>query len=225
DGAGGDGAKGVACAPGPGGGWIEGGTADGDREERRPHLSSGGYSPGVHRVSVDGARPQLADAYSRGRGVHANDSASTCTHRRAWLLAWFQSLRDRLRAVRVCCGDWQRVCSSRSVTTRIGQTGVFLDPPYSAEAGRDGNLYASEDLAVAHEVSAWCLEHTSDPQMRIALCGYEGEHEQLEAAGWAVVAWQAQGGYGNRGGPNVNKDRERIWFSPACVRPQTLFEQ
>jgi hypothetical protein len=103
-------------------------------------------------------RPQLADAYDVGRGVHAsppaglsqrvprlsvaweegtsgqgihaNPSAGTCDARRAWLVGWFRRLRDRLRLVRVCCGDWSRVCSSDSTTTRLGVTGVFLDPPY-----------------------------------------------------------------------------------------------
>jgi hypothetical protein len=57
--------------------------------------------------------------------------------------------------------------------------------------------------------------------MRIALCGYEGEHAALEAAGWEVVSWKAKGGYSNQrsDGDNGNKHRERIWFSPACLRP------
>ena len=44
-----------------------------------------------------------------------------------------QRLADRLRLTRVCCGDWIRVCQSRSVTTRLGLTGIFLDPPYDAD--------------------------------------------------------------------------------------------
>ena len=176
---------------------------------------------GVH---TDGARPQLADAYSRGRGVHGNDSAGTCAERRAWLIEWFERLQDRLRSVRVCCGDWLRVCGSRSTTTRLGLTGVFLDPPYSKEAGRDGGLYAAEDLEVAHRVREWCKDHSGDRRMRMALCGYVGEHDELEGLGWDCVAWEARGGYGNRGEENVNKGKERIWFSPACEREATLFD-
>lgn len=163
-------------------------------------------------------RPQLADAYSCGRGVHGNDEAGTCAQRRAWLLDWFGRLRDRLRTVRVCCGDWLRVCESESVTTRLGVTGLFLDPPYSAAAGRDPTLYASEDLEVAHAVRAYCLERGSNPSMRIVLCGYAGEgHEELEQHGWKVVAWKAQGGYGNRSAKGQeNATKERLWVSPHC---------
>ena len=59
--------------------------------------------------------------------------------------------------------------------------------------------------------------------MKIALCGYAGEgHEVLEGAGWEVVAWKAAGGYGSQGDKRGrdNATRERIWFSPACKKPE-----
>jgi hypothetical protein len=177
-------------------------------------------------VLGDANRPQLADAYARGRGVHGHDDAGTCEQRRRWLLNWFSQLRDRLRTVRVCCGDWLRVCDSHSVTTRLGLTGLFFDPPYSTEAGRDNSLYAVESGTVAHDVRAYCLERGDDPLMRICLAGYAGEgHEALEAAGWSVVAWRAAGGYGNRKGSNDNAAKERLWFSPHCLVPGNGIEQ
>lgn len=228
-----------------------------DGPGRRPHLSHGGTgvhasgpkrsmptahgrgvtrrmprSPvftGVHRNLPQG-RPQLGDAYSRGRGVHGNDGAETCAAREAWLTEWFRRLQDRLRTVRVCCGDWKRVCGSRSVTTRLGTTGVMLDPPYLGEVdgedNRDMGIYANDCAQVAGDVREWCMEHGSDRQMRIALCGLDGEHNELERHGWDVVAWKARGGYGNRSATNRNKRRERIWFSPHCeqVRPISLFD-
>jgi hypothetical protein len=49
----------------------------------------------------------------------------------------------------------------------------------------------------------------------------EGEtHHALEAAGWSVIAWKAGGGYGSQGDDSrgrENSERERIWFSPACI--------
>jgi hypothetical protein len=92
---------------------------------------------------------------------------------------WMLALADRLRRVRVCCGDWKRVLGP-SATEKIGVTGVFLDPPYSAEADRDPSIYSQEDLDVAHRVREWALEHGDNPKLRIALCGYEGEHEMPE---------------------------------------------
>ena len=142
--------------------------------------------------------------------------------RGAVLLEWMTALADRLRAVRVCCGDWLRVCGSDATTTTHGLTAVFLDPPYSGEAGRDNAIYSHEDLAVAHKVREWCMERGGDPMMRIALCGYEGEgHEALEAEGWSVLGWKTSGGYANLGGERgkANANRERIWFSPHCIDP------
>jgi hypothetical protein len=180
-----------------------------------------GALAGFHQGNRGDHRPQLADAYARGRGVHGNDAVGTCEQRRAWLIDWFGRLRDRLRTVRVCCGDWRRVCSSPSVTTRLGMTGLFLDPPYSTEAGRCDTLYGHESGTVAHDVRAYCLERGSDPLMRICLAGYAGEgHEELERHGWEVVAWKAAGGYGNRSAKGKeNAGKERLWFSPACLKP------
>lgn len=189
---------------------------------KRPAIGDRSEGRGICGLVPEHHRPQLGDAYSRGRGVHGNDAAGSCQQRLAWLLDWFGRLRDRLRTARVCCGDWIRVCDSPSVTTRLGVTGVFLDPPYSTAAGRNMTLYAVESGDVAHQVREYCLERGADPRMRLALCGYEGEgHEELEAAGWEVVEWKAQGGYGNRTDKGkANAARERIWFSPHCLRPE-----
>jgi DNA adenine methylase len=121
-------------------------------------------------------------------------------------------LAIRLRRVRVCCGDWKRVLGP-AATTCIGVTGVFLDPPYGEAAGRDPQLYSHDSLSVASDVRAWCLENGDDPKLRIALCGYEGEHDMPPS--WQCVPWAASGGYG-KGAAAANRYRERIWFSPHC---------
>ncbi len=214
-----------------------------------------GDSGAVGRGVLSCGRPQLGDVFDIGRGVLGNKHAGTCEQRRAWLTDWMHRLSDRLRLVRTCYGDWSRVCGSRTTTTRIGLTGVFLDPPYAKSIDRmhawlkhlqgegdppsddkgnqqrHGDLYANDksqdvDHLVAR-VLHWCIEQGQDKQMRIALCGYAGEHDILEQHGWTVEAWKAHGGYANRNAENTNKDRERIWFSPACIQPETeitLFE-
>jgi hypothetical protein len=64
--------------------------------------------------------------------------------------------------------------------------------------------------------------------MRIALCGYEGEHVIPDS--WECIAYKACGGYGSQGNGagRDNAERERIWFSPHCLKvakPQMdLFE-
>lgn len=136
---------------------------------------------------------------------------------RADLLAYMLDLSDRLRKVRVCCGDWARVCGP-SPTVNLGTTGVFLDPPYADAADRTDGLYAADDLSVAHAVREWALKHGDDPRMRIALCGYAGEHAMPES--WECIAWKARGGYGSQGTGRgrENAGKERIWFSPHCLR-------
>lgn len=129
---------------------------------------------------------------------------------------WFLALADRLRRVRIVCGDWSRVLTPSVLgTTRTRNSGmvpcaVFLDPPYNDEL-RDPNIYSVDDGAISTKVREWALEHGDDPDLRIALCGYSGEHEI--PPGWTVHAWKGVKGYGS----GKNRDKERIWFSPHCL--------
>jgi hypothetical protein len=174
--------------------------ADQGIHRKRPHLGNDGQ--GIHRQL-----PNIGEAGGKGKG----------THKQAWaghLEEMMQALSDRLRRVRVCSGDWSRVCGPVP-TVKRGLTGVFLDPPYSQDE-RESELYRVE-MAVADEVREWAIEQGNDPLMRIALCGYEGEHEIPET--WECLAWKAHGGYASQGdGTNLNAHRERIWFSPACLK-------
>ena len=183
---------------------------------KRPHLGNAGK--GINRQL-----PHLGDA---GTGVHRQlphlGDAGTGVHRKR-LLAYMLGLSERLRAVRVCCGEWSRVLGP-SPTVKLGITGVFLDPPYADAADRTERLYASDDLSVAHSVREWAISHADDSRMRIALCGYEGEHDMPSS--WDCVQWKARGGYGSQGEGTGrdNSHRERIWFSPYCLRPQEMFD-
>jgi hypothetical protein len=132
------------------------------------------------------------------------------------LYDYLGAIAERLRGVRVCCGDWARVLGP-SPTTKNGITGVFLDPPYH-DADRDPSLYGADSLTVAHDVREWAIEHGDDPKLRIALCGYD---PLAMPDGWQVVHWKAAGGYGSQGNGQgrTNAHREVIWFSPHCLTP------
>jgi len=182
-----------------------------------PHLANAGV--GIHRKL-----PHLGDA---GRGIHrklphlGNAGMGECGQWSEHLRTYMLQLADRLRRVRVCCGDWSRV-TGPTPTVMNGITGVFLDPPYSQDE-RDAGCYAVDRPGLAAECLEWCLANGNDPRLRIALCGYAGEgHEPLEADGWSVFAWKAHGGYSNqrKTGTNDNKHRERIWFSPHCINAE-----
>jgi hypothetical protein len=141
---------------------------------------------------------------------------------------WFRALQSRLRRVRVACGDWTRVLGD-SVLGKGKNVGgrrpcaVFLDPPYSHEF-RDPYLYSEDDAAISTIVREWAIEHGVDPDLRIALCGYAGEHQMPST--WTEYAWKGARGYASE--ENTNRELERIWFSPFCLPLQeqrSLFER
>lgn len=216
-------------ADGRGRGAARTGTGTGDK---RVKLTGSGPRTGVHALGdvPHEGRPAITDEFTRGRGVNGHDAASLCDDRRAWVTAWMRRLADRLRPVRVCCGHWSRICDSPSTMTRLGTTGVFLDPPYrkhlaDGKENRTAHIYASDRIqdigALCDEVEAWCLKWGAEKDVRIALCGLEGEYPAIVAAGWEEFAWKSNGGYGNQwsGKKNENAERERVWFSPHCLKP------
>ena len=187
-------------------------SADGGAVAHKlPHLTSAGM--GVHRQL-----PHLGDA---GRGImsgtqHIAVGADAVEAHRENLVSMMRELQARLRRVRVCSGDWTRILGP-TPTTKQGLTAVFLDPPY-AESERDANIYAVE-TNVSAAVREWALTAGDDPLLRIALCGYDGEHEM--PATWEAVPWKAHGGYGSQGTGRgrENATREMVWFSPHCLKP------
>jgi DNA adenine methylase len=188
---------------------------------KRGQLSSGNthHGTGIHRRLDTG----LILPAGRSPWVGA------CRRRRQALVAWFLRLRDRLRKVQLCCGDWRRVCSSKSVTSLLGTVGLFIDPPYSGESGRTPGLYGVDSLTVAHDVRRYGLEHGDDPRFRIVLAGLAGEgHEELERHGWRCLAWRRHPGLGGRSEAGKERaNRERLWASPYChhdaVDPSLFF--
>jgi len=194
--------------------WIGSGWCSG----RGPWVTRDGVF--VQRGNADGQGvnrklPHIGDA---GRGVnrqlpHLGNAGQGGLHE------YLSEFAIRLDRVRVCCGDWSRVCGP-SVTFKHGITGVFLDPPYADTAKRTDDLYAVDCAKVAHDVRAWAIEAGKRDDMRIVLAGYEGEHDM--PASWRVEAWKAAGGYGSQADGEeamgrANAARERLWFSPACI--------
>lgn len=196
--------------------WIGRGWCSGDGpwrvvDGKLVHLGNAGRGVNRNLVHLGNA----GKGVNRSR-VHLGD-AWMGVNRRQDIQAWFGELSERLRGVRVCSGDWSRVCGP-TPTVKQGLTGVFLDPPYADTAGRDTKLYAQDSQSVAHEVREWAIRWGDDTRMRIALCGYEGEHDMPES--WLKVSWKAHGGYGSQGDGNgrENAGKERIWFSPHCLQ-------
>lgn len=200
---------------------------------------NGVNAPQLREPGVWSQRPHLHDD---GRGVnHAglrepgifDESYEHAYH--PWVMPrleeWFAFLSARLRHVRICSGDWKRVLTNSasktlSVTKSGGVCGVFLDPPYADTAKRSDGLYTKDSLTVAHDVREWCLANGDDPQYRIVLAGFDGEHgTALVDAGWREIEWfktgHLKGGYGVQGKDGHQQHRERLWASPHCLQPST----
>lgn len=128
-------------------------------------------------------------------------------------------LSQRLRRVQVATGDWARVLTP-AVLGRPDQTvGIFLDPPYGDADQRTGTVYQQEEADVGAATCKWALAHGEQKNLKIALCGYEGEHDMPDT--WSVYAWEGHGAYGRGRGVGLgmeNRKRERIWFSPRCLQ-------
>ncbi len=199
--------------------WIGSGwcrvRGDGPPSQQLPHLGSAGM--GLHRKL-----PHLGDA---GMGLHRKLPHLGDAGRGEAVRQWLADISERLRRVRVACGNWTRV-TGESVTIKHGTTAVFLDPPY-ASAGHSIEYAAGSDDP-GEQARVWAIENGDNPRLRIALCGYEGEHAMPDS--WKCVAWKARGGYGSQGNGTgrENARRERIWFSPACLpveQPADLFSE
>jgi hypothetical protein len=170
---------------------------------RRPTYGANG-AHGVHKVTLfeETAQPlDVRDPYTPG------------------IYDWFRQLSERLRRVRVVCGDWSRICGGDWQDDR-GTCGIFFDPPYSKEAGRDPSIYHEESATVAHEVREWCRARADRKTYRIVLAGYFEEHESLLDDGWTVYKWSTNGGFANRGNGKtqgeINRHKEALFFSPHC---------
>jgi hypothetical protein len=190
--------------------WIGGGWCSGTGPWRVEdgQLLHAGDGQGIHRKRLH--------AGNDGRETTARASTGSADR----LMALFAPLADRLREVMVMCGDWKRVVTPAVLNSGgNGITGVFLDPPYADTAERTADLYAKDSESVAHAVREWAIANGDNPRYRIALCGYDGEHAMPDT--WAELAWKAAGGYEGqaKGGRTGNSKRERIWFSPHCLRP------
>lgn len=196
-----------------GSGWCSGTGPwqhDGEKivdSRKLPHLSAGqGINRKLPHLSAGrGINRKLPHLGNAGRGEHP---------RTAYIREWMMKLAERLRDVRVTCGDWQRVLTD-SVTVRHGLTGVFLDPPYTkgamdyAAGGVGGEL--------ADKVRAWCAKNGHDKRLRIVLCGHAGEHDGLLHDGWHTRAWTARKGYASTDEAVENSASETLWCSPHCV--------
>jgi site-specific DNA-adenine methylase len=192
----------------------EGGVTN---DRQLPHLGDAGQ--GVNRQL-----PHLGDA---GRGVnrqlpHLGSAGQDSEPQATDIQVYFQQLAERLRGVRVCCGDWSRVVTNGALS--YGSTvGIFLDPPYLGDV-RTADLYAVDDHTISIAVRDWAIENGENPRYRIVLAGYKQEHDEAIPSDWrrhfysASKAYGTTGAVGKRKGNDANRHNEALWFSPHCLQ-------
>ena len=215
--------------------WIGSGWC----AEQRPHLGDAGT--GVAYATATSPRERgeraciasyltsgtRARAYieatsprERGDGRIASDLTSG---RARPITAYMRELAERLRSVRVCCGDWARVCGP-SVTVKHGITGVFLDPPYADEAERTSDLYSQDSGNVAHAVREWALRWAKIPAPESRYAATKGSTPCRNPGNAFRGRRAAATAHRGTNAARDNSARERIWFSPHCLRT-TLFSE
>lgn len=130
-------------------------------------------------------------------------------------------IHERVKRLRVMCGDWSRCvtdavldCGTYATVDKI--TGLVLDPPYNVGCEAYASGLGSE---VYDKVVDWVLANYQNKRLRIALCGYEGMFTPPD--GWQTVNWSTQGGYAATEAALDRIDAERVWFSPNCLIPET----
>jgi site-specific DNA-adenine methylase len=107
---------------------------------------------------------------------------------------------ERLKFVKVICGDWKRVVTNCVLNPAIKdkkKVGIFFDPPYAHQA-RMKKIYAHDSLTIAKEVEEWCKDH---PQYKIVLAGYEGDYDLPGEC----IEWKSSSNHSNA-------YKERLWL-------------
>ena len=205
--------------------WIGSGWCADVAHKKRSHTGNAGR--GIQRASMQrshtgnaGRGIQRASMQRSHTGNAGSGSGNDATYQRALIEQWVHMLTERLRRVRVLHGDWSR-CVQNGVLRWGKITAIYFDPPYLYEAKRTEGLYSTDNATVASDVRAWCIENGNRQGLRIALAGYEGEHDMPED--WHCVEWTPHGHGYSAGADSTqavqNVNRERVWFSPHCIKP------
>lgn len=192
--------------------WIGSGLT---RKGAIPHLTG---NRGEHQI---GQRPHLTGnrgVHQIGKIPHLTGNMGVQEPYNTNIYVWFRELSERLRYVKVVCGDWKRVCGGNWQNCN-GMVGMFFDPPYGVE-DRDTSLYHHDSTDIAKEVLEWVKERGKKSDYRIVIAGYEEHQELVDDFGWTKHLWKTSGGYSNLGDAQGKKNRHRevLYFSPHCIK-------
>ncbi len=217
--------------------WIGDGWCNGKQVRRKPDcVPEGGVHRQCRQVEVNGCggvlrgRPEtdcFKGVHSKRpetdhfKGVHGKRQKTgrkfgvQRSHRQG-LINYFRQLQAEMREVIVCCGDWTRAVTPCVLGDRGTICGLFLDPPYKTV----GKVYGRHhDELISTRVRAWAVKNGQNERLRIALCGFDTEHEM--PGNWSVYRWDHEKGMSHT---QQNVGRERVWCSPG-IKPFDRLEK
>lgn len=154
-------------------------------------------------VSAIDPKPSGVAAFSLGTGEEKQEK----------LTQWMRSLASRLENTAVLCGDWKRACRKAAIISRL-PCGIFLDPPYDTQSGRDRKIYPYE-MQSSREVVEWAIHHGKHEGVRIVLAEFD-THTKMPND-WSCREIPSP----VRTSPEL-RDKHRLWFSPHCLITQKL---
>lgn len=188
--------------------------------DRRPMMDhkGGGVGVSVQRLNISDKRPYVRDnGYGRGINAQARAFEGTVgTGER--LVEYFEALAQRLAGVVTLNRDWSSAVTptllQHTPTSPKPPVAIFLDPPYRTTGGRSTQLYQSDSDGdsdrAAQNSYEWAVEHGD--VYRIVYCAHEGDFPLPE--GWDCHDIMFPGG-----GKRRYRIKDRIMFSPACLKP------
>ena len=123
-------------------------------------------------------------------------------------------MQNRIKNLKIYCGDWKRICSEATIFARNRTSeivGIFLDPPYSETESRKNNMYAMDSLIIYKEVEEFCKKYGENSRLRIAVCGNIGDYD---LPGWTQLKWKRTRGMSRK----HDNRKEVMYFSPYCLK-------
>lgn len=189
---------------------------------RRPQISRSGA--GIHS-STNRTLDEIPFLSREGKDVNSlsirDDIVDDIMPVNTKIYDWFRFLANRLRYVRIVCGDWKRICGGdwQNLRNNTNLFGIFFDPPYCNKNRKE--IYIEDDFSVAKEVEQWAIERGKRENYRIVIAGYEEDYPHLVGNGWGMYRWSTTGGLANTSNRKtqgkINKDKECLFFSPYCL--------
>lgn len=176
------------------------------------NLKPASSSRGVHRAEYVDANRRNQKPVARSNGVHRDEHVDATLGPPDALVNYLRKIGARFKGnTRILCGDWSRVFTKSEHDSCNGVKGVFFDPPYDGHE----NFYSKKtDKNVVNKVRTWCKKFGARDDFRIAISGYNTDHDELLEHGWFKKSIGKQCGMKK----DSNKKIEYIWCSPLCVK-------